>query len=445
MKPFHWILTVVLAAIFGWAVVVAYQNWGSAPAVIEETESERESSIQDAFAPSAEGSAVRDASANPELKKEINAYFADLGQAFATVDTAEITQLIWGEGILLCAEGRGLITLPTGFRRKKFMEGFNRGFSGSAEGVATTMKFEEHRLQLIEEIREGEVIAYVRLWLSDFQTYSKMRWWLLRDADGRWKAYDYEDFDQNLRTSSLVGALMNAAESNAPWVKPTLKLIQGMQGLASSGELLTGIGSLQDDVDAVLNTAAPDAVKSIAYTFRYSSLAIDGKFEEGLKALEEMEKLDPGSPLALYGRGVCYLGLERADEAIAALTTYANRLGWDADVCDLMSAAYLAKDDTAAAIDFAKRGLVDTPESVDCLIDLGLALPPEQIGEFAEFAAKRKDPEAGYEATLDYCLEAGYDEEAGAIYELLKKNFPESELIGIYRPEIEGVDPDAAT
>ena len=440
MKIVPWLIAFAVCA----AAVGLFLHFSSnrKPSDFSESDQDRDRSIEAAFAPSAEGTPSRDVSDNEALSSEVNEYFLQLQKAFADTDTKRLAELIWIEGMLLNAENQGLLDIPSGFQRRNFFKGANQGFEKTSRTMAQSMGFEEHRLHLIEEIKEGEVIAYVRFWHPELLTFTRLRWWLIRNPDGGWRAYDFEDLDQGFRTSTMMGVLGSGALNKAPWVDSATQLVQSVQLALSTGDFSSK--NLNKNIQAVLNSSAPDALKEIAYTYEYVVHSYEGETEKALVSIDKLEALSPESPFTLYARGVCYFDLGEYEKTIEHITKYAGRLGWDADTCDYVSFSHFALDDNEKAVEFAKRGLEDLPESADCLIDLALALPAEQISQLGDYLSKTADPEDHYTTILDFCLGEGYEEQAVSVFKLLRKELPDSDLIKEYEPEFEGVDLDKA-
>ena len=151
-------------------------------------------------------------------------------------------------------------------------------------------------------------------------------------------------------------------------------------------------------------------------------LTIRGEYEEALTYFEKAAKSNPDDPDAWYGLGSCYVGLDRADDAIAAyqrpiaddpdnalahfiLAMYYKTTGqYEQEIASLkqviridpantrarmeLGRAYGALDRKDEQIAAYQAILADQPSSIPALLDLGMALersgrPDEAIDLFS--------------------------------------------------------------
>ncbi|MCW1885101.1 hypothetical protein OKA04_10210 [Luteolibacter flavescens] len=394
--------------------------------VTHETEAERSESMKSAFSDSPqEGAKILDPS-RPE-HAEVDAFFTKLGIAARKGDMVAYQECLSVDAMVRHLEAKELIS----FRDDKQRAAFIKGAEGSMGKSAGNLSFDRHVISRLEETAPNQLLAYTRQYDNEFQTVTKMRWWLVKE-DKAWRAYDFEELSQGVRASTMMGAVAgNLKGKIAPWMAPMTAMATAMQDL-HSGDLVEKLTTVQKHAEEILKHSPPQEVEIVARQMVVTGLIMNGESEKVLEEIDALEKLPNPSPGIYFQKGLALAGLERFAEARTAYQTYADLLGWDSDAHEMMADAYYAEDKKAEALDHALKGLADNKESEGCLATASVSSGPEKVGELAPYFDAMPDPEVAYETAIDHALELEDEAVAKALLEMLKAKSPKSDLIEIY-------------
>jgi len=439
------IVSVLALAGIGW---LSWQHHlRTSPTVAEETEGDRLASIEAAFLPSAgKGDESRElATDDPEMRTGAAAFFKELGSALTAADRSRLSKLVSGDLMFSYAERSGVLQVRGRQRRSQLMRGFRSGVGNGLAQAAGLLAYDEFDVMRIEKIRDGEMVAYIRWWNDEFEIYTKMRWWLMKTKGGKWVAYDYEDFDQNLRASALIGAMLSGSGGGQlPWMDEFGEVVKVFQG-ASGVEALTSLPESLDVVDALLAHKLPKGIEGFARIIRSTALLLDGRADDALEEAERIEKVTGGAPITYYQKGSCLAALDRPEEALVEFARYGDMLGWDSDLREMVADCHYALGANDKAIEQVETALAEQANAVGCLCTLSFCLPPERLGEIAERVKKTRDPEASYEYILDYAVDVGRLDVLKAVFAQLKVAHPESDLLEYYEDEIQELETENET
>lgn len=367
-----------------------------------------------------------------ELKNQIADYFDELKVAFADEDGLAIAEQFSLEDLVRSAEDRGIADFGNGNRRRQMMRGMRAGFNAAARNWRH-MAWDSHDIRDIDRIAPDQFAVYVRNWHDEIETYSKIRWWLVKTDADSFKIYDLQDFDQGLRVSSIFGAAMAAIEGKKTWVDPFQQLVQAFQQ-SDPEEFIAGLDAHQRLVESILNGDPPTEIKNFVMMLQAShqiSVSTEESCQEAVEITEKMIQ-DGNPPIAHYLQGNAWMVLEEYEEAIKTFEIYAEMLDWDADTYESVSDCYRSLGKIDQAIESATLGLKDNARSWGCLVSLSMALPKGRWDELKPHFEKLDYDEGALECVIDWAIDSDGLELAQHIFAWLKQKHPQSDLIEYY-------------
>jgi len=436
MKIKYWLyLMLIPLVICGAFVLYKTQENSNEPTVLDESKQERDRSMKAAF---------RDNSGSPKPGQELEfhniaqTHFTNLAKAFQGGHGTRIGRYISGEEMFNYAERAGLFKLESDRYRKGFKKGFIKGLESGFSNSGNMMGYDDAEIVRIEIISDNEFIAYTKLWDDEYEIYSKMRWWLLKDKHDNWVIYDYEDFDSNIRVSTLLGLLVPApGKKTQVWTKEFSKMVRQYQSTNSDNmeEALIELG--EQAKKFLKHKDLPAEIRSFSRLMLIGSLLVQEQYQEALDQIELLEASKSDAPVLAYNKGLCLVGLERWDEAIEYYTKYSKLLGWDSDLHEVMADAYFKKGDLLKTAEHARKGLQGNANAIGCLASLAASIPEADFDQITKDIAKSKDQEESYEVVMDYLIAVEKIDRAKALFKKFKQAFPQSELIEYYEEEFE--------
>lgn len=362
---------------------------------------------------------------------EIESFFESIDLAFGS-GPADVLELFSGDHFVASAVERGLLDREQARTQDGLTEQLTRALQQAAEIWYDSFTSDAHDILKLEFRDDDSAEVFVRHWDDNLEVYAKYRWWLVDTGDG-WKFFDVEDVEYNMRASALLGSIHQASRDNQPWVRELTALVSAMlQDADDEGTDL--VESIQDEVDQLLDRTIPDGLR--AWVLSYKILWLldqDGRTEDALDYIDEMEDLNGEYPAVWYLRGHALGDLEEYQAALDAFGLYAKRFGWDADICEYVSDTYFWMDNPARAAEFAEKGLADNPRSWGCLASLAVSLPADQKSKLDSHLGNLEHDEAAMEYVMDWAIELEDLDAARHVYQLLIRHHPDSELIGYYQ------------
>lgn len=427
--------TIIFPAVLGLLILGGgcyywYQQQEKRATVRNESVSEREESIRAAYV---SGDGPAGAQDHVRFANITQDRFSKLARAIEEKDGDAMTAVISGKAMFDYAERAGLMDFVPSRQRRNVIQGMQKGLVKGLSNIGVLNFCEQVEVLRIEPVKENEFIAYTRAWNETLEVYTKMRWWFLGVGEKRWVIYDYEDFDTNIRASTLMSAAMaSATKGGNGWAKDLIDLARMLQG-ADAENLLEKISQSEMKAKALLkHTDAPGTVKGFARVMLVSALITQERFQDAMDEVEIMLVEHPDIPVAHYSKGSAHLGLEQWDLAVESFTTYAGLLGWDSDVHELIADAYHGKGDFEKALDHAGKGLADNANAYGCLATYALSTTEDKRALILDHIQKTKTPEAAYEYVMDYAIQKENTALAKWMLGNLKTAFPKSDLIEYY-------------
>jgi tetratricopeptide (TPR) repeat protein len=159
-----------------------------------------------------------------------------------------------------------------------------------------------------------------------------------------------------------------------PHLKPAIAAAGAAAVIAMAVVTRIQVGYWRDNI--ALYEHAVDVTKN-NYIMRYTygtELCKHGRFDEGLRQLEEAVRLCPGFVSARYNIGLIFLKQQRYDEAIAYFTELLRIKPDHFKACGNLAAAYLAIGKYDEAIQNYKEALRLQPDSPEARQNLEVAL-----------------------------------------------------------------------
>ncbi len=394
---------------------------------VPESESQRSEAVKAAFLEGDPAAGNRIDPGKPEFA-EVDAFLAKLGAAARKKDHPTYRDCLSVDAMVRNLEAKGMVS----FKYRRERADFIKGAESSIGKSMGTMAFDSHTVARLEEIAPNQMMAFTRAFNDDMKIVVKMRWWLLKE-EGEWKIYDFEELTQGARASTLMGAMIVGTKGKKKvWIEPMLEMSRMLQGM-NSDNVLEQLASLRDLSEKVLNNSPPQEVEVFARHTLVTGMLAGDDAAAALIEIEKLEKLPNISPGVHFMKGCALSATDKQAEARAAFERYVDLLGWDCDAHEMMADSYLAEGKQDEALDQALKGLADQKDATGCLATAAVAAGAERLGELEKYFDASSDPEAAYEAVIDYALEREDVEIGKAVLALLKKKYPVSDLVETYQ------------
>ncbi len=169
----------------------------------------------------------------------------------------------------------------------------------------------------------------------------------------------------------------------------------------------------EDDLEAaggllgdLKNVKLPNSIEGIRWFMVASVEVTNERPQPALAAVDRAEMFQRDFPMVEYLRSVAFNQLGEHEKALKSAQKFIRLLGDDADAYLEMGDALEGLDRPDEALAAYRKGLDDTPESLDNLLALGLLLPDDKKGEIAERFAKLRRPQDDCETIAGEFLDA---------------------------------------
>lgn len=380
-------------------------------------------SVERAFAREVRGDA------DDATVRSLERFFASLREAIDDDDDERrLRRLFSADAIADRIAARGFVRFDPSTRpRARIVASLERALDIAAAEWASTMGAGAPTLRRIESLDDGRKLVYARFRLRDVGYDSKVRIWLVPAPGDAWRIEDLEDVDSALRLSTSLGTLIGTATESASWIPALRRLNRAYAAAMASEDVVAAVPEVRRLSEALLaEDGVPAEIEILARKMRSVTHQLTGEFEASLAELDAIERLGGDGPMLAMQRGTSKFGLQRYDEALRHFEAYAAELGWDADVHEMVSDAYRYLGRTDDAIEHARRGLDDDPDSWGCLTSLALALPVNRLQELKPRIEAADDPESAQAWVIDVALRSDHPDVARGVLELLEASYPES-------------------
>lgn len=361
----------------------------------------------------------------------IDSFFESIDDAFGT-DPEAVMDLVSHEHLLARAEELGLKDarqIPEGKAADEFVDALGQ----AAEVWFSSFTSDQHDILKLKFDGDNRAKVYVRHWDDGNEIYAKYHWWLVRTDDG-WHAYDVKDVEYDLQAAVVLVSIGQAAGDNQSWVGDLSDLVAAYLDALMTDDEEVSLEAIQGEVDTLLEQKIPDNLRAWALSLRINWLLEqeDGA-DDILDCVEEIESLDGDYPAVHYLRGHALITKEDYAEAIVSFQKYANRFGWDADICEYMADTHFWMDDLPKSVEYAEKGLADNANSWGCLASLMVALPADQKSKLDRHLDNLHNEEFLLEYLIDWSIDLEDFDSARHVYQVLVKEHPGSELIAHYQ------------
>ncbi|TWU10707.1 tetratricopeptide repeat protein [Allorhodopirellula heiligendammensis] len=293
-----------------------------------------------------------------------------------------------------------------------------------------------HRIVRIEFSDDKSIAdVFVRSWSVELGTARES--YLLKKIDDQWRICDVSQLSIGVSMVALSSlGLRDTMQSNI-----ASELVYAMQKITQCAtECAQGnVYAAMDHIDGILGYPMPESMQALRWTL---SAIIHGAIdpEKTIESLEKAEAFGESTLLADYLRGEAYLELGRFEVAINHFRDYVNHFGADADAYYSLGYALEQLDRIDEAIDAYKAALADTPESVDNVSALALALPDSRKEEFVTFYRNLPDPTSSFEQVGDAFVYASDAPALRTLIDTMVTIDPAAEYMDYYRAMLEHLE-----
>jgi len=407
------------------------------PIVVSESAEQREDSINAAFKSDKE---PNESLSDDKLHSIAVKFFKRFGRAAKSKRSGAFNEVFSTEDLIAKLERAGAFEGKDADFIKGFKSGLKKGFAKGLSQLAYFLSFDDLDVMRCESLSANEFVAYTSSWSDDFEVYSKMRWWLIKDGAGNWRVYDYEDFDMNIRATDLSVTLIKAASGKSEaWMVEFTKLVKFLHG-ANSENLLDRLQSMEAVSAKLLQHHLPDKIYIFAHIMHASSLVSLEKNEEALKSINLAAEKAPSLPTVFYMRSTIYQALERWDEAIEQLDKYIEALGSDSDIYEQLADCYIGKEDYGTAEKYAKMGVEDNPNALGCLESYCVSIDEDEVAKVMKIIEQSRRAEEAFEVCVETFSIMESTEVARSLFEKMKQRFPKNPRLKALKITIEATE-----
>ncbi len=214
---------------------------------------------------------------------------------------------------------------------------------------------------------------------------TRMRFWVHKSSDGRWRFYDMESLENPSRSTTHISSFwpMSSAQHKAALEQ---------NDLVNQTEVALNGGKL-DEAERLLSTvrpdAAPDVTRLLYHLYRARLLLKRDKPREALLACDAADAIARDAPLVLIQRAVALQQLDDHEQAIRVLRKEIDQVGPSANNAQLMLKSLEMLDREEEAIPFLRASIeASAAVNIDNLVALARLLPPEQKAEIGRHFEK---------------------------------------------------------
>jgi tetratricopeptide (TPR) repeat protein len=273
----------------------------------------------------------------------------------------------------------------------------------------------------------SEALVYARL--DDPETGpTKWRWWL-KQRDGAWRIYDFEELNTGIRMSDMFVVVVQegqtdprrAAERKRAFLRIKEACLAYAAGDLSAVEEV--FADLRDDV-------LPERLQLVCWLIKAALHVGQERYEEALALCRRAEAVDPDLPLLHFIRASTYNGLGQHAAAKKAAERYLEQLGSDADGYLQLAAALVGLERHEEALAAYRLGLDDDPNSTDnhsgVIRSLVRLKRFDDAGAEADRLAHRTDDP--FYPTLVHAARGNVEETAGGLARCVEAGYSAAEF-----------------
>jgi hypothetical protein len=436
-----WILGAIVAigALAGWLL----SGSGVRPKIGRETTSQRRTAVRRAYSGEpADTPGSPGASGAPDVKpvlrpgelvpgkpsKAMNAYFDRLGRAIRDDKQKTIRDLIDVELLFGAIDLQGLV--PKNMNRRKLIPFMSKMLGKTLKQMII---WERHEIRSVSFSKDGEeAIAYMRF-RGDNVMMTKVRCWLTRRGR-RWRLYDFQDLDSNVRISTSIGIGLKTGPPNS-----------GMKLFVDISQALVNEDLEKADslVEGLERARIPSALEGVRWLVAAAIHVAKERHDRVLIACDKAQ-IHEDMPAVHAFRFWAYEGKEQYEKALASGRKYLEWLGDDEAVCYDMALIYEEMDDMPQAEIYYRKGLADEPDSAMCIAGLADVLPADRKQEFVPFFLATRNLEETFELVADELLDYEDPEALRTLIDAYRRKAPLSKLLKEYEKKLQDLIKDLA-
>jgi tetratricopeptide (TPR) repeat protein len=358
---------------------------------------------------------------NPEQNlQDMKAFFQKLSQGIRARDVAAVA---------ICFDGKRTIdelaaqpNLQAQFRNNNRMEPeLNQGFARGL--LQQEAQWAHHEIRHIQVAGPQELIV-VTQHRSKVIGSVRYRWWLTA-RQGTWRIYDLEDLDLGLRTSYLLGIILDRGVNQID-----RQLVQDVNSIKNATQALV----VRQDVDEADRHLSSVKVHNLpmpmagAYHMLRGVIRIrQQRFEESLASCDEALLCHPDMPGIDWLRAIAYNSLKKFDQALDHARKYHDLVGDDADVCFQIGLVLQELRRFKEAASYYRRALDDDPTHHDSFFNLLRCIGGNEgthNQDIGERFLKLERPQDQFEECAQDCRQANDHSTLEKLAEALRKLDP---------------------
>ncbi len=369
---------------------------------------------------------------DPALIQGVTAFIGELSQAFLDLDQDHLAELYAIDTMYDYARHTGIIQvddMESADRiqdRQETLEAIREELLKEVDPLSD----DPFRIRRIHRIREEQVKVYVSLKGSLGSEDFELAWSLILTPRGTWRIFDTELVANGLCESLIMGILSPSVE-RAAWIDSLRSLLSSFQEFDHRHEKIS-YRWVENSASLVLDHSPPPLIAALAHTLRSHANIYLEEPESALVDIEKAIALTGSSPSGRLTQGRCYIELNEHGLALEALNLYAEIIGWDTLSHELAAICHLQEGTREEAVRHAEACLAEYEDSLDSITVLALCLPKERFGEVHGHLQAASEKELAYEWLLDSAMNWERPEVTQKTLDLLKLDFPKSELFKTY-------------
>lgn len=308
----------------------------------------------------------------------------------------------------------------------EFADALKRHWPTAMDSFQQEFYWTRHRILKIEKVNDRQLAVTVRHYQQADELYLKLKWTVVRQADGSWKIGNIEDIEQGVAVTALLAVLVAPNDGQADWVLPTKQWLLTNGEKAFFDEDMNPSAEIMDAADQILELQPPTDIQAFLLTLKVSIWMVSDDASQADVDVHNFAQLPGEHPLVYYFKGGLLMSEENYSGAIEQYERYAQLTGWDPDVCEAIADCYWHMEEYKKAVEFAIRGLDDEPDSLGCLATLAITLPDDRKSELGVWFEKNKFDEQLLTSIIEWALTNNDQVAASYLFGVLKTHHPRS-------------------
>jgi len=278
-----------------------------------------------------------------KLIAEVEQTLAALGNAYLKGDRRTIDELFSYRALASYIVDAGIMEPEKKFAHRLIAMKFRERLSHEEK----VNGFSQLELRDVQRISSTEVIAFTEVYRVEYESFHKMRWWLIQDKDGKWAAYDYENLKRPYRFSHFMGEKYVAERNGQDWLLPWVRYSE-IYAEFDYPEICKMVESL-------LLHDLPPAIELEALIFYPHALHMEDRLEDAIEAATRKVELAGGDPVMRLDRAYYHQVADNDQLAIEDAQSHADTFGWSVRARKIAMKSHASLGNIAEAV--ARRGI----------------------------------------------------------------------------------------